>query len=193
MPKRTNNTPDGLRQCGLCKKEGIGPKPFSDFCKGSGKGGLQNWCREHTRKTNREWVKKNPEKNRAKGKRFRQNNPQGYRKLSLRAQLKSAYKITEQDYEALFFAQEGKCAVCQTKLVSRSNFEREIRGHAPNNVARVDHCHETGCVRGLLCFSCNVGLGKFKDDENLLLRALRYLQKCNRKGGEPERSREDPS
>ncbi len=39
----------------------------------------------------------------------------------------------------------------------------------------VDHCHVTGKIRGILCYSCNVGLGCFKDSDELLRSALRYI------------------
>jgi hypothetical protein len=41
---------------------------------------------------------------------------------------------------------------------------------------RLDHCHETGEFRGFLCHNCNVGLGKFKDDPDILLNAIAYIQ-----------------
>ena len=41
---------------------------------------------------------------------------------------------------------------------------------------RLDHCHETGEFRGFLCHNCNTGLGKFKDDPEILLNAIAYLQ-----------------
>jgi hypothetical protein len=41
---------------------------------------------------------------------------------------------------------------------------------------RLDHCHENGDFRGFLCANCNTGLGKFKDDPEILLNAIAYLQ-----------------
>lgn len=47
----------------------------------------------------------------------------------------------------------------------------------PISVWRLDHCHETGEFRGWVCSNCNIGLGKFYDDVNLLHRAVEYIQK----------------
>lgn len=47
----------------------------------------------------------------------------------------------------------------------------------PMSVWRLDHCHETGQFRGWLCANCNIGLGKFYDDPDLLTKAIRYIQK----------------
>lgn len=58
-------------------------------------------------------------------------------------------------------AQNGICLICGDELV---------RPH-------VDHDHKTGNVRGILCFNCNGGLGKFKDDMSLLLSAVLYLDR----------------
>jgi len=63
-------------------------------------------------------------------------------------------------YEKLLQEQQGRCAICRAK--------RELV---------VDHNHDTGAVRGLLCYPCNVGLGCFADDEYVLRRALKYLDK----------------
>jgi hypothetical protein len=65
--------------------------------------------------------------------------------------LKRRYGITAEDADAMFDAQGGLCAICHA---------------AP--AAHVDHDHETGAVRALLCFNCNGGLGQFKDDPYLL-------------------------
>ena len=88
-----------------------------------------------------------------------------------RSALLGRYGLTLDEYAAMFLAQNGVCAICG-QSESRSN------QYGPNSLA-VDHNHETGELRGLLCSRCNVALGLFKDDENLLLSALAYL--TNRK------------
>jgi len=77
--------------------------------------------------------------------------------------LKSTYGITLDDYEALLTAQHGACAICgATEPGGRGRFH-------------IDHCHDKGGVRGLLCANCNQGLGKFKDSPSLLYKAAAYL------------------
>lgn len=70
--------------------------------------------------------------------------------------LKAKYGLTEDEYDLLLAAQGGVCAIC-------GRFETVKRG---SNVSRlsVDHDHATGQVRGLLCQSCNVICGMFRDD-----------------------------
>lgn len=67
----------------------------------------------------------------------------------------------------MFQKQNNKCAICND---DRNLF---IKGLA------VDHCHKTGKIRGLLCSKCNIGLGQFKDDINLLNKAIKYLGENN--------------
>lgn len=77
--------------------------------------------------------------------------------------LRLRYGITLAEYEARLAAQGGRCACCGTE---------EPRGAGS---FRVDHDHETGVVRGLLCNPCNAGLGLLGDSPAALMRALRYL------------------
>lgn len=88
-------------------------------------------------------------------------------------QTKKKYNIDEIDFEALWIAFRGRCGICD-KLLQRPE---QRRGQSLDVVA-IDHNHQTGNVRGLLCNACNKGLGLFREDASLLERAKRYLQSC---------------
>lgn len=76
------------------------------------------------------------------------------------------YGITVEYFEMLLMKQNNSCAICgRTDDGNKSIFPH------------VDHCHKTEKVRGLLCLNCNHGLGKFKDDLSILLRACKYLKR----------------
>jgi len=86
------------------------------------------------------------------------------------AYLKKQYGITLDEYDPMLEQQKGVCAICgekETNLDTRTGRIFELA---------VDHCHETGKVRGLLCTKCNTGLGAFKDSVELLNKAINYLQ-----------------
>ena len=82
--------------------------------------------------------------------------------------LKRDYGITLAEYMDMHEAQGGLCAICGQP-------ETTLKKGQPAMLA-VDHCHTSGKVRGLLCMSCNLGLGYFKDDEAVLENAIRYLK-----------------
>jgi len=86
--------------------------------------------------------------------------------------LKDNYGIGFQQYEEMLRQQDGKCAICGAVAADT----RGSRLH-------VDHCHQTGAVRGLLCSSCNLGLGKFGDCSGRLERAALYLRTHQRRQG----------
>ncbi len=75
------------------------------------------------------------------------------------------YGMTLQQYNEMFAAQNGCCAICgkhQTEFV---------KGLA------VDHDHATGAVRALLCVNCNLGVGYFKESVDLLGQAIAYVER----------------
>ena len=78
--------------------------------------------------------------------------------------LRSRYGLKDGEYENILSSQEGKCAICGTS---------EFIGNGPH----VDHNHLTKKVRGILCTKCNVGLGYFCDDPEILIKASNYLRK----------------
>ena len=75
--------------------------------------------------------------------------------------LQERYGITVSQYQEMLREQAGGCAIC---------------GKVQEGHLRVDHSHATNRVRGLLCTTCNVGLGSFQDNPDLLRRAITYLE-----------------
>jgi hypothetical protein len=73
--------------------------------------------------------------------------------------LKRNYGLTEAERDAMVVSQRGLCVICLK---------------AP--AVHVDHCHETGRVRGVLCFNCNSAIGKLGDDPDAVRRAAAYLE-----------------
>jgi len=76
------------------------------------------------------------------------------------------YGLEKEDFESMLEGQQNKCAICEFE------FHDESKSTRPH----IDHCHDSGDVRGLLCNNCNTGLGQFKDDPALLSSAIEYLQ-----------------
>lgn len=72
------------------------------------------------------------------------------------------YGITEEEFNLRLIKQNNRCAICGGLFVE---------------TPRIDHNHDTGEVRGLLCNSCNGGIGLFKDDLALIKKAIDYLLK----------------
>ena len=93
---------------------------------------------------------------------WRDANPEKFRKAIRNNQLQKKYGLTLEEYDALAASQDGRCAICGWKQPSSLN---------------VDHDHETGRVRGLLCTPCNTGLGLFGDNVALLTKATNYLSR----------------
>lgn len=84
--------------------------------------------------------------------------------------LQRDYGISSAQFEAMLLVQNGLCAVCGVPDGSeRSNNNGSKR-------LSVDHDHKTGVVRGLLCSSCNKGIGLLMDNSDLLRLAATYLE-----------------
>ncbi|MFE0542335.1 endonuclease VII domain-containing protein [Streptomyces sp. NPDC058891] len=73
--------------------------------------------------------------------------------------LKRHYGLTQAERDEIVASQRGLCVICLK---------------AP--AVHVDHCHETGKVRGVLCFNCNSAIGKLGDDPDAVRRAAAYLE-----------------
>lgn len=78
-----------------------------------------------------------------------------------RFQTKAVKGFTKARFESMNEAQKGLCKICQ-----QSPKKKRLS---------VDHCHQSNQIRGLLCEGCNLGLGHFKDNPEILARAIAYL------------------
>lgn len=96
-------------------------------------------------------------------------NPNQWERQRRKSHLKKKYGITILKYEEILKSQDNKCAICETQL-------NDTLGHRPH----IDHCHDTGLVRGILCGSCNKGIGLLKDSNVILKKAYNYLLKTQK-------------
>lgn len=79
--------------------------------------------------------------------------------------LEKRYGLSEQEYLALLQSQMGACALC-----------RSVKPGGRWGQFSVDHCHDTGRVRGLLCYNCNLALGMLGDTPASIQKVLEYVQ-----------------
>ena len=112
----------------------------------------------------KEWKKLNPDKIKImRRKAYLKGNAEYQKKYAVKNLVKQ-YGISEETYNAMFASQAGTCAIC----------------HGVNNGKRlfIDHNHNTGKVRGLLCLHCNSGIGYFKDNPSLIRASAEYLERA---------------
>jgi uncharacterized membrane protein YvbJ len=140
-----------MRECKKCGKL----KENEEFAK-------HHWCRKCAKEYNRnrkvtkraqlnknknEWAKKNP-------------------KLRHKGQSKSKYSITGEQYDAIY---SDLCAVCGKPETDKRN--GKIR------MLSIDHNHDTGKIRGMLCGKCNKALGLLDENIDILLSMIKYIAK----------------
>lgn len=149
-------------------------KPLDHFYKAKGgRDGLRGDCKDcfstrakqwyaanrtHVIARVKQWQQANPDRVNTAHRARRAANPERQRDGHLRR----TFGLSLDEYERILRDQSGRCKIC---------------GRAPRKGTslHVDHDHETGEVRGLLCFRCNGGLGQFAEDPERLLVAAEYL------------------
>lgn len=142
---------DNKKLCNSCKQW----KPLEEFVKAvNTTTGKASKCKECINGSRVERWKNDPE---FKKRHLKQNK---------KSRLKLRYGLSVEDYEGLILQQGNKCKICNV----------EFDNNDKNKAARVDHNHQTEKVRSLLCVTCNVGLGYFKDNHELLFKASQYLK-----------------
>ncbi|MFZ6002544.1 MAG: endonuclease VII domain-containing protein [Actinomycetota bacterium] len=159
-----------------CTKCGL-VKPLSAFYAMQGmRDGHRNDCIECNKAAKRERHARDPEPYRERARQWALENSE--RRAAYQAEYRNrperkrvmrdlyyrrTYGITADEVDEMLDAQNGGCAICGAKP------ERLASMH-------VDHDHDLGHLRGLLCIACNQGLGQFRDNPEILLRAIVYLR-----------------
>jgi Recombination endonuclease VII len=114
------------------------------------------------RDRDRRWQQQNPERYRAKQRSYAES---GQKQIwDRKSYLRRTYGITIADYDRMFEEQNGVCAICG-------------EARPEERTLHIDHDHETGVIRGLLCFRCNNALGDFREEYELFQRAADYLDR----------------
>lgn len=160
-PPMSDRLPSGMKMYAelnlkVCSKCRIG-KPLNAFHKDvTNKHGLYTQCIECKKVYAAE-----------RNKKYRATHPdmRDRRDYEHKRGLRRNYGITVEQYQAMFEAQQGKCAIC-------GNHQSECKRRLA-----VDHDHDTGTIRALLCDNCNPGIGYFKHSVERLELAIRYLKK----------------
>ena len=164
--------PGELRRCRVCNEE----KPITEFrkaehgnraknCKACAAANLRKW-----REQNKEHVAQYTRKYQSRPEylaRHREYNRKRHYDMTVRERhrdnyLRRTFGITLDEYNQMLAEQDGRCAICRATCKSG----RQLA---------VDHCHETGVVRGLLCMNCNRVLGWMDDDADRLMAAAAYV------------------
>lgn len=96
---------------------------------------------------------------------WRANNPKPMSGYYRKYKLRKKYGISLNDYGRMVDARNGVCDICKKPPIGRGKYNR----------LHVDHNHDTGVVRGLLCGKCNTGLGMFGDSPETLTAAASYI------------------
>lgn len=99
--------------------------------------------RDEMRARAREFHQKHKDKRNAYSKQHRKDNPAHYKKLDANHHYKKMYNMTTEDKERMIRNQQGRCVMCQEQLINKA-YERHV-----------DHCHDTGKIRGVVCHECN--------------------------------------
>ena len=163
-----------MKRCNVCGEL----KPLDDFYRMVGmRDGYRNDGKKGNLAAKKARTALNPQANRDRVKRWQDENPERYRAKQRsyvesgqkaawdrRSYLKRKYGLTIEQYDAMLEAQGGVCAICK-------------QPRPENRTLHVDHDHETGEIRGLLCFRCNNALGDFEEQYELFQKAADYLDR----------------
>lgn len=171
-----------MKTCSICKKEKSLNEFYYDVRYKSNYTPECKLCRSEYRK---QWHLKNkeannlkskmydlahPEEKRMRNKKYYENNKEKHNAYCYVNNRNKTYNITQDIYDTMLNNQKGVCAICGKKETKVGRINKKIKPLS------VDHNHNTGKIRGLLCQNCNSGLGLFGDNEDLLIKAANYIK-----------------
>lgn len=137
--------------------------PRSSFCVSEQRSdGLKGWCRACSSTYGQQWNKSNPDKITE----YAKTRWSTHKAHDTSKRLQRLYGVSLDDYLELIKEQGNCCAICGSA---------DPGGRIEN--FHIDHCHDSGQFRGLLCMRCNTALGLFKDSPEVLLQAYEYLSR----------------
>ena len=151
--------------CMVCQRENSRSyrAKFPDKIKTQGKA-YRERNPSHSAEKASAWRKANPEKYRAKLREYAAKKRSEDANWDFRRNIKKFYGISVEQYESMFRAQNGVCAICSCLNISGRRLA-------------VDHNHVTGNIRGLLCSRCNTGIGQARESVDILKKTIAYLEK----------------
>jgi hypothetical protein len=143
-------------KCVCCKKQ----KQESEFNYFHGRRNKQ--CKDCRQYHNNHYAQ-NMDGKKEKAKIFYQENKKIFRERAFKRNLKSKYSLSAEDYIKMIEQQQNKCLICENEF-SKKTFNHPC----------VDHNHETGKIRGILCRKCNLSIS-YIENPDFLQKALQYL------------------
>ena len=169
--QKARSNPAAVKRCRECGKS----KSLSEYRdKPNSKDGIDTRCISCEGEYQARYYEENAAATKERVARWRLENPDKYASLRGRFnsgdakkvhRLKSEYGLSLDQYAEMLDRAGGACEIC-----GRDPYE--VSSHGPC----IDHCHESSKVRGILCYSCNVAIGHFRDDSNVLRKAIEYLE-----------------
>jgi len=166
------------KRCPRCKLEMV----IDSFPRNrSKKSGYGCWCKKCENESSKKYQSENKEKCKEAWARYRikhrekrleycreyrKNNPEKFKeydKIGNQKKRQKLYGISPEQFDTLLENQGDRCIVCSTNSPGKKGW-------------CVDHCHETGRIRGILCGKCNMGIGLFDDSTEILKKVISYLE-----------------
>jgi hypothetical protein len=134
--------------------------------------GKKTICKQCSHKENREYLKNTPGKMLQYARKWKKENRDQYNgiqrawrsenQLKVKRSNLRVYGLSLEDFDRMVSEQEGKCAICKK---------------IPKKILCVDHCHDSGIVRSLLCNQCNAALGFLHEDPTIIESLLSYVKR----------------